>query len=115
MSIRKIKAHEAKEDGDYIQIVKRSTWFYWLMFGIVAGLFVGYLLAKSSIISGFDDFTIIIFSTLVSMFICLLIGGEKEVRRVPKSDLVEIKKYASGHVTVVLDDERVKRQSRNRK
>lgn len=115
MSIRKIKAHEAEEDGDYIRIVRRSTWLYWLMFGVVIGLFSGYSIVNSRIINGLDNSTIVAASTLICIFICLLFSNEKEVRRVPKSDLVEIKKYASGHVTVVLDDERVKRQPRDRK
>lgn len=112
MSIRRIKAHGAVEEGDYIRIEKRSTWPYWLFIGLIVGYFVGTFILNNGLIHITDSFTVVGFSMLFFSVIGLLMGNEKEVRRVPKVDLVEIKRYASGHVTVVLDDERVKGQSR---
>lgn len=109
VSIRKIKAHDAKEDGDYIVIIKYSTWVQWLLAGLIFGGAIGVLLNWSRLLPTASGSLTISICLLLFAIVGLMIGGEEEVRRVPKEDLVEIKRYSSGRVTVVLDDERVKR------
>ena len=107
MTIRKIKANKAQEEGDYIRIELYSTRPICMVLGALIGFFLGLLLSESN-----NEITLTILSTIALAFIGALCGHGKEVRRVPKADLVEIKQYSSGHVTVVLDDERVKREPR---
>ena len=104
MPIRKINAHEAIEDGDYIQIVQHSTWGFWLTGGLLLGGFAGALITNNAA-------AIILIAAFCGVVVGSM-GCRKEIRRIPKAHLVEIKHYSIGHVTVVLDDKRVRHQSR---
>ena len=113
MAIRKIKAHEAVEDGDFIRIRRRSSRLLGALIGCIIGCVITAFL-KLELEFFRDDFfdKLFIVSSIFAIVGLALSKGE-EVRRVPKIDLVEIKKYSSGHVTVVLDDERSMRQRGN--
>ena len=105
MAIRKIKAHVAIEDGEFIRLEKKSGRFSGLMMGGAFGLALGIMLA---VFIGLPQFVSITACLLLGSTIGAAISPGKEVLLVPKTDLVEIKRYVSGHVTVLLDDERVK-------
>ena len=111
MYIRKIKANIAMEEGDYIRIEQYSTRFTFMLVGAIIGVVLGiaYVMSLTDVS---NEPTIITISTLFFAVLGLILSQGKEVRRVPKADLVEIKEYDNEHVTVVLDDERVKNKFR---
>lgn len=100
MSVRKIKANRAVIEGDYVLIEKFSyrthASIVFLLLGII-GFFYHFPLAVLGAAGG------VVFSLL-------LVPG-KEIRQIPRVDVLEIKHYPSDRrVTVVLDDERTKRR-----
>lgn len=109
MSIRKIKANKATEDGDYIRIEDNSTRGLAALLGAILGIVVGILIADHFQVIK-DEIPVLIVATTIVCSICgFFLGSSKVVRRVPKTDLVEIKRNSFRQVTIVLDDERVKR------
>jgi len=110
VAIRKIKANSATEDGDYIKIEDHSTRPFGALAGALVGVFVALIAVEYFQIYNDEALTLVIFIVCVLTVLGILLGRNRIVRRVPKSDLVEIKKKSHNQVTVVLDDERVKRQ-----
>ncbi len=107
MSIRKIKAHRAKVNDDYLSVETKSYKAFGGIFGAIIGLIVGWALGDGH--SG--QFVFIIISGIAGFVLGLLSAPGKVVREIPSVDLVEIKRYDyKGRVTVVLDDERTKKR-----
>lgn len=106
MAIRRIRANHVIEDEAYIQIVRRSSRMHWAVIGAVLGAFLCFFLYLFDVISSFLGFSLIIVPFISASF-GFFVGEGRVVRRVAKTDLVEIKKYDwPRSVTVVLDDER---------
>lgn len=110
MGIRKIKAHEAFVEGEFVKVVKRSRRKLGLVIGTILGFLGGMWLADNiAELQQYRAISVISVSIFCGFLGILLFSGE-EVRRIPKADLVEIKTYTwPTGVTVVLDDERTTR------
>ena len=111
MSIRRIKAHTAEEEGSYIKIVKYSRRGSGLIIGTIIGFFGSLVLLAMSdaAFSPEANFFIVVAASIMCAIYGASVAGGREERQVPKADLVEIKRYIwPERVTVVLDDERGK-------
>lgn len=110
VGIRRIKAHEAVIDGEFVRIIKYSTRKLGFLIGMVFGFPVSLALVDSFVSSWQATVIFVAGGTFMCGCLCALICNGTVVRRIPKADLVEIKKYTwPAGVTVVLDDERVMR------
>lgn len=101
MAIRKIRANRATREGEYVVIETYSKRWMYVMSGAAMGVLVGTI-----ILDDYSSFVSLLAGSMVGTFY----GGEGDTRYVPFADVVEIKKYPFRRVTVVLDDERVKRR-----
>jgi len=99
MAIRKIKAHRATREGEYVVIETYSNRWMYMTAGAVMGVCTG------AVVGGGSPFVPLLTGSVVGSFY----GEPGDTRYVPVADIVEIKKYPFRRVTVVLDDERVKR------
>ncbi|HMT94431.1 hypothetical protein [uncultured Thiothrix sp.] len=113
MSIRKIKANTAEIEGDYVKVETHSQ-------RLISFLKTFLILAVVCIlISQFFPNFDIIFGLVITFSISALAAAfapGQILRDIPLVDLVEIKRYrGKDKVTVVLDDERVKRNQSNKK
>lgn len=103
MSIRRIKANTARVEGDYVLVEEYSRKSFGAILGFILGLVIVIIL-KTDLLSGM----VVIF---FAVFMMSLLFPGNVVREVPVADMVELKHYPDKErVTVVLDDERVKRK-----
>lgn len=114
MSIRKIKANKAEIEGDYVKVETHSqrliTFVTTFIILAVVCIFIALVFSKAGILIGGLAASIGI-ATLVAAF-----APGQILRDIPLVDLVEIKRYqGKDKVTVVLDDERAKRNQQNKK
>lgn len=104
MTIRKIKAHSAEVDNDYVYVEQGS----YRTIGAFLGGMIGFIISIISGVNSFEDTMII---TCITTILGVFLFKGREVRQIPSVDLVEIKQYPGiNRVTVVLDDERTKRR-----
>lgn len=115
MSIRRIKANKAEIDGDYVKVEtfsQRPIVFFTTLISLLIIYAVVIDLNR-------QDPEHLFFSTLAILFASIImtaLAPGKVLRDIPLVDLVEIKRYAGeDKVTVVLDDERAKRNQLNKK
>lgn len=109
MSIRKIKAHKAQVNDEYISIETRSYKTIGAMVGCFTGLLFGGILSQGQ--PGETMLVSIIIGGISGLFLGALTAPGKVIREIPSVDLVEIKRYDyKDKVTVVLDDERTKKR-----
>lgn len=111
MSIRKIKANKAEIEGDYVIVEtysQRPPTFLAAFFTLsIAYIFIFF--------QTFNLLIGILGVISISMLIAAFAPG-RILRDIPLVDLVEIKRYqGKDKVTVVLDDERVKRNQQNKR
>lgn len=104
MAIRKIKANAARVEGDYVLVEQHSQKTLGAFLGFVVGIGLAVLINEDWLLNG----AVILMATSIGS---ALFPGEV-IREVPQADLVELKHYPEeDRVTVVLDDERVKRKT----
>ena len=112
MTIRRIKADAATEDGDYIRIERRSRRGFTTLVGVLLGVLICWFISVLGYIYPNQEIVLLIV-VIMSMVAGFFLDEGQVVRRVPKIDLVEIKRYAwPPGVTVVFDDERIMRGHR---
>lgn len=113
MSIRKIRANTAEIEGDYVKVETHSqrliTFLATFLALAITCVLILLLFPNFNIILGF------VVTTGISALAAVFAPGQI-LRDIPLVDLVEIKRYkGKDKVTVVLDDERVKRNQQNKK
>lgn len=100
MSVRKVRANKAVIEGDYVLIEKYSY-----------RLHAGVLFFLVGVVGLFWHQPLVLFAAGVGLVISVFLIPGREIRQIPRVDVLEIKHYPSDHrVTVVLDDERTKRR-----
>ena len=101
MPIRRIKAHQAIEEGNKVKIITESDRLSCVIVCVIMALFISLKLGES-LTSEFN-----LFAVLAAIALGALVGSSEIEREVPLADLVEIKRYDwPKRVTVILDDER---------
>ena len=103
MSVRRIKAHYAVEQGDVVRITTESN--------RLAYIAISMLLMFVFVLYELESADPVVQSLLVLFAACLgfLLSSGQVEREVPRIELVEIKPNKwSQRVTVILDDERSK-------
>lgn len=113
MSIRKIKANTAEIEGDYVKVEtysKRLTTFLKTFLVLSLICFITFFALPTI------NLLVAIVSTLGVSILAAALAPGRVLRDIPLVDLVEIKRYqGKNKVTVVLDDERAKRNQQNKK
>lgn len=103
MSIRRIKAHYAIEEGDIVKIINKPNRLIYLFFAVLLAMFV----VVTFLSTAAGAIQLMFFITII--VIGFLSGSSGIERKVPRADVVEIKRYHwPPRVTVVLDDERAR-------
>lgn len=114
MSIRKIRANKAEIEGDYVKIETYSQRSAAFITALISFSII-YIVTFTASPEYDNHFLGIIIVIGISTIIATLAPG-RILRDIPLVDLVEIKRYQGrDKVTVVLDDERVKRGQQNKK
>ena len=95
MAIRRIKAHTASEEGQYIKIEKQSMRLFGLILGACIGFFLGmfFLVISEITLAPEFHFIVVVSSSVFFAVLGASMAGGHEVRLVPKADLVEIQRY----------------------
>lgn len=115
MSIRKIKANTAEIEGDYVKVETHSQRLISFLKTFLILAIVCILVYVSDLLPNFNIVFALIITISISALAAAFAPGQI-LRDIPLVDLVEIKRYqGKDKVTVVLDDERVKRNQSNKK
>jgi outer membrane lipoprotein SlyB len=93
MSRKEIEANSIADEGDFIAVKTKGT----RGASAVGGAIVGTLLDPTG-------------GTILGALLGGVLGKDESTKLIPKSDIVEITKDASGKVTVVVDEDRVSRR-----
>jgi len=93
MSKREIEADSVKVDGDFIAVERKST----RGSAAIGGAIIGTFIAPGA-------------GTLIGGLLGGAAGEDGGTTLIPKGDVVEIKKDASGKVIVIVDEERGRRR-----
>lgn len=102
-NIRRIKANSAEVYDHYVHVEQHSLQPLGAIIGSIVGLFLASAASQDMITA----------SSIILVSACIFAASfpGKVVRDIPEADVVEIKRYPDeDRVTVVLDDERVKRK-----
>lgn len=117
VSIRKIKANKAEVEGDYliVETHSRKPFTFLVVFLSLSISYFFYIFYTSLQSPRIIDPIGLIIILIVAVIIAAFADG-KVWREIPIGDIVEIKHYPGKEkVTVVLDDERLKRSQAGKK
>lgn len=115
MAIRRIKAHDAYLEGDFVVVRHKSLEFQYFITTLIfaAVLILVIVINSDNYLELLTDpnFVGIALCSAFMVGIIGFLGAPPEITRlIPKEDLVEIKRYdKQQRVTVVFDDARVKK------